>query len=338
MIEFTVHGHRHVLPAGGHFALPRTAGYRDTPTAELRTITARIEAGQPWREAVRDAYAGSRPWLHAIITDQRRTAFFPSVLPRGDGPALDVGSGWGQIARALAACRPVVAVEPVAERMAFIRATARQEAIEHRLAFLESDYLEVDFATRFSVICAIGVLEWAGAFQSETDPRKRQQAFLKKTRDELASGGHLILGIENRLGLKYLLGCPDDHLGVPGIACHEAARAMELWHQATGRALQCFTYSRSELEQLLRDAGYRHLELFAAFPDYKLPTRIIPLRDDDAALNSFLTNETIPPEHNGYNGEPLDATFQERLAERYRELVAAGTAGEHVPSFFVRAS
>ena len=338
MVEFTLRGLRHTLPAGGHFAQSRKAGYEDAPAAELRALVAAIEGGRPWREVIRDAYARPRPWLYAVVTDPRRTAFFGSVLPVSKGLALDVGSGWGQIARPLAASRPVVALEPMPERMAFIRAAARQDGIDDRLACLEADYLDVDFATRFAVICAIGVLEWVGAFQDTADPRDRQQAFLKKTRAELAPGGCLVLGIENRLGLKYLLGCPDDHLGVPDIACHEAGRAAELWRRATGGTLQCFTYSRDELTQLLRTAGYGQIEFFAAFPDYKLPVHIIPLRDGDAALNQFLASGGLPLEYNGYNGEILDPAFQTKLADRYRELAAAGTSGNHVPSFFVRAS
>ena len=138
--------------------------------------------------------------------------------------------------------------------------------------------------------------------------------------------------------MKYLLGCPDDHLGVPGIACHEAVRAIELWRQTDKGALQCFTYSRGELTQLLRDAGYRRIEFFAAFPDYKLPAHIIPLDDGGSTLNQILLHEDLPLEHNGYNGEILDAAFQKKLVGRYRELATTETAADHVPSFYVRAS
>jgi hypothetical protein len=340
MVEFECNGQRRVLPFGGHFVGPRETGFRDTATAELEAIVAEVEAGRPWREVVHDRFAASRPWLHSIISDSRRTGFFSQVIdPVGDaGPALDIGSGWGQIARPLAAHRPVVALEPVAERMAFIRAAARQDGIEHRMAFIEADYLEVEFATRFSLLCAVGVLEWVGTFQSGADPRERQRLFLRKTRRELADGGCLVLGIENRLGLKYLLGCPDDHLGVPGIACHEAARAADLWRRTSGQELQCFTYSRAELGQMLRDAGYRQIEFYGAFPDYKLPERVIPLGDGGSALNRFLRDESPPAEHNGYNGERLGEAFQQQLVTRYRELAAAGIAVDHVPSFFVRAS
>jgi hypothetical protein len=340
MVEFQYGGQRRSLNPGGHFARPRDAGFRDTPATELEAMVAEIEAGRPWREVVHDHFATPRPWLHAIISDPRRTGFWAVVPGPNDraGPALDIGAGWGQIARPLAAHRPVVALEPVAERMAFIRAAARQDGVADHLAFIEADYLEVDFVTPFALICAIGVLEWAGAFQSKDDPRARQRAFLRKTRRELADRGCLVLGIENRLGLKYLLGCPDDHLGVPGVACAEAARAIELWHHTAGQELQCFTYSRQELEQMLHEAGYGKVEFFGAFPDYKLPVRVVPLDDGGTALHRFLLNDEIPPEHNGYNGERLGDAFQQQLAARYRHLAEAGTAAEHVPSFFVRAS
>ena len=328
-----------MLPAGGRHAAPRTEGFRDTPASELRSLIAEIESGVPWRDAVHRRYALSQPWLHQIITDPLRTAFFGSVLPAGTGPVLDLGAGWGQAARPLASQRPVVALEPVAERIAFIQAAARQDGVHDRIAYLEADYLEVEFTTRFEAICAIGVLEWAGAFQNHTDPQERQRTFLRKTRVDLAAGGSLVLGIENRLGLKYLLGCPDDHIGLPNIACLPAALARRRWQETSGQAhaLQSFTYSLSELEQLLREAGFTAIEFFGAFPDYKVPSRIISLADGGAALNAWLLHEAPPPEHNGYDGSTLDPSWQETLAAQYRSLAAEKIAHHFVPSFFVRA-
>ena len=327
-----------------------------------------MEAGRPWREVVRNRYEQNKNWLYRIITDPSRTSFFDPVLNgvsevaagvpachvsnttsanstgteaggyvNPPGPVLDIGSGWGQIARPLAAHRPVVALEPVAERLAFIRAAARQDGVHDNMTFVESDYFEIEFETRFSVICAIGVLEWAGAFQDQLDPQQRQRAFLRKTRGELATGGSLILGIENRLGLKYLLGCPDDHLGVPGIACLPADLARRRWQETSGHPMQSFTYSIAELEAMLRAAGFAHIEFFAAFPDYKLPAQIISLADGGRALNAQLLRTAATPEHNGYDGSALTAAFQETLTAQYRSLAGEGIAHHFVPSFFVRA-
>lgn len=337
MFQFTCHGQSHTLQTGQRFSRPRELGFRDTPSGDLLALVAEIEQGRPWREAVTARYAQTNPWLHSIVTDANRTAFFRDVLPAGPGPALDIGSGWGQTARPLARGRPVVALEPVAERLAFIEATARQEGVQDRLACLGADYLEVEFTTRFAVICAIGVLEWVGAFQDAADPRQRQRDFLGKTRRELAPDGALVLGIENRLGLKYLLGCPDDHLGVPHIACLPADLAVHRWQETSRQTLRSFTYSLVELDLLLREAGFSQIEFFAAFPDYKLPTKIISLMDDGAALRHFLQQEALPPEHNGYDGSPLEPGLQAELAAQYRSLSAGGIARHYVPSFFVRA-
>jgi hypothetical protein len=337
MIEFTYGGQPERLKPGGHFARPREGGFQDTPGADLRALVAEVAGGRPWRDAVQARYARTQPWLHQIVTDPRRTAFFADVLPPGAGPALDIGAGWGQIARPLAARRPVAALEPVAERMAFIRAAARQDGVEGNLGFIEADYLDVAFGTRFAAITAIGVLEWAGAFQQAAEPQDRQRRFLEKTRGELAPGGALILGIENRLGLKYLLGCPDDHLGVAGIGCLEAGLARRRWREARGQELHTFTYSLPELDLLLRAAGYTRIEFFGAFPDYKLTDRIVTLDDGGADLNRLLLGPEIPAEHNGFNGERLDPVFQETLSTHYRSLARAGAARHFVPSFFVRA-
>jgi len=326
-----------VLDAGGSFASPREHGFRDTPSADLLSLVAEIEQGCSWRELVRARYAADKPWLYDIITHASRTSFLGPVLPAGSGAVLDIGSGWGQVARPLARHRPVVALEPVGERLAFIRAAARQDGVDQHLAFVESDYFEIRFEPQFSAICAIGVFEWSGAFQNRVDPQERQRQFLHKTRQELAPGGCLILGIENRLGLKYLLGCPDDHLGAPYIASLPAPLARRRWTEASGQALQSFTYSLTELDQLLRAAGFTQIEFFGAFPDYKLPQAIVPLADAGRALMAWLAANPVPLEHNGYDGSRLDPAMQAALAERYTSLAAAGSVHHFVPSFFVRA-
>lgn len=337
MIRFTHQGHAVTLSPGQAFSLPREQGFRDTSTSDLVALVNEIEAGRPWREAVHARYAAAKPWLHRIISEPARTAFFDRVLPPDPGLTLDIGAGWGQTCRPLAARHPVVALEPVAERLAFIQAAARQDGVAGQLACMGADYFDVRFETRFATICVIGVLEWVGAFQSHVDPQQRQRDFLRKVRAELLPGGSLILGIENRLGLKYLLGCPDDHLGVPHIASLPAPLARKRWAQSGQGPLQAFTYSWPELQGLLREAGFTRIEGFGAFPDYKLPGHIIPFGENGAELNAWLAANEVPAEHNGYDGSPLAGAFQQSLQHRYRTLAGAGAAHQFAPSFFVRA-
>lgn len=337
-VHFRHGGNDHQLPWGSRFSAPREEGFRDTPASELAAIVREIETGRNWRDVLAARFAAAKPWLHQIVTSPLRTAFFQSVLRSNIGPILDIGSGWGQIARPLAREYYVVALEPVAERLAFIAAAARQEGVHERLAFVESDYFEIAFESRFAAICAIGVLEWAGAFQSGADAQQRQRDFLRKIRSELTPGGQLVLGIENRLGLKYLLGAPDDHIGVPLIACLPAALAAPRWRAASGQTLRSFTYSQAELCQHLRDAGFTNIEFFAAFPDYKLPTAIVPFGEGGEELNAWLCTHTPPADHNGYDGSPLPPDLVAALTGHYRTFAEEGVAHAFVPSFFVRAS
>jgi 2-polyprenyl-3-methyl-5-hydroxy-6-metoxy-1,4-benzoquinol methylase len=322
------------LGPGERYDRPARQGFTDTPSEELRAMVAAIGEGAPWREVVAARFAGARPWLHDIILSPRRRAFFP-LLP-AEGRVLDIGCGWGQLSLPLAAAgRNVVALEPVAERLDFVAAAARQEGLEPGMAFIGADYLDCTFAPIFGAVLVVGVLEWVGAFQDGAAPQDRQRAFLAKVKRELAPGGVLVLGIENRLGLKYLLGVPDDHIGVPHVACLEASLAQRRWHEQSGHTLRSFTYTDAELTELLRAAGFGTIEIHGAWPDYKLPELILPLADHGTTASAHFQRHPAPCEHNGHNGETLDEATQEALQSHYRSLAAMGIIHHFAPSFFV---
>ena len=116
-----------------------------------------------------------------------------------------------------------------------------------------------------------------------------------------------------------------------------SALARQRWAEQ-GHTLQSFTYSQAELEKILRSVGFTQIEFYAAWPDYKLPTQIISLKDEGRPLHDWLQHQNPPAEHNGYDGSPLEARLQENLTALYRSLAADGLARNFVPSFFIRAS
>ncbi len=335
MITFQHRGQSVTLAPGEAWTPSSSADtYRDAPAGELQDIVRAIRTGQPWRDAVATRYARTNPWLHQIVTSPTRDLFFRQHPPKPGARILDIGSGWGQIALPLAheATATVVALEPTPERLAFIQAAAQQDAIADRMHFLQADFFDTDFAQTFDLITCIGVLEWVPKFRVG-DPRSVQIEFLRRTRALLASGGQLVIGIENRLGLKYLLGAPDDHLGPPNIAVYDAALATEKWLKQSGQHLRSFTFTRAELAELLTAAGFRELTFFAALPDYKLPELILPL--GPRVNEHFATGQYIP-EHDGCNGQPLPN--QAELQSHYRSLAQLGIAENFAPSFFVTAT
>jgi 2-polyprenyl-3-methyl-5-hydroxy-6-metoxy-1,4-benzoquinol methylase len=326
-----------MLEPGGLWAAPTPGkNYRDTATTTLETITAAVAQGRPWREVVAEHYAHSHPWLHQIVSSPARDLFFRQHPPAAAARILDIGSGWGQIALPLAH-RPdlqVTALEPTPERMAFIRAAASQEQVAGRMHFVQANFLDLNFAPSFDLISCIGVLEWVPQFRPG-DPFQLQIEFLRKSRAALRPAGRLVIGIENRLGLKYLMGAPDDHIGAPQITVYDAELATRKWQAATGQELRCFTRSKTELARMLTQAGFEQATFFAALPDYKLPRHIIPL-DNAKALDAFFLDGNFAPEHNGSNGQALD--FQVELQSHYRSLADLGVSEAFAPSFFVVAA
>ena len=335
MISFFSHGQSVSLNAGDAWT-PQSAAetYRDTPAGELWDIVRAVRAGQPWREVVASHYAKTNPWLHQIVTSPKRDLFFRQHPPKAGARILDIGSGWGQIALPLAhaASAEVVALEPTPERLAFTQAAAQQDGVAGRMYFLQGDFFEVEFAQRFDLVTCIGVLEWTAKFRSG-DPREVHVDFLRRARARLAPGGQLVIGIENRLGLKYLLGAPDDHIGTPNIAVYDAALATEKWLKQSGQPLRSFTFARTELAELLAASGFRESTFFAALPDYKLPELILPLGQ---STNDHFASGRFIPEHDGCSGQPL--AVQAELRSHYRSLAQLGIADNFAPSFFVVAA
>ena len=330
MISFRYQAQDYTLAAGDCWTAPVAADtYQDIPDQELAALVRELQAGTPWRAAVAQRYAQTNPWMHQIATSPTRDLFFRENPPPAGAHLLDIGAGWGQLALPLARQYEVTAVEPAPERMAFLWAAAAQEGVRSRLHGVRADFLQLEWATRFDLACCIGVLEWVPQF-APGDPRTVQREFLRRIQNCLQPTGQLVLGIENRLGLKYLLGAPDDHFGEAGIAVYDAALATEKYRAATGRELRCFTYTRAELADLLAEAGFDHLQFFAAWPDYKLPQRILPC---GGAVDAFLAGAEHIEEHDGATGRRLEN--QAELRSHYRALARLQCASDFAPSYYV---
>ena len=313
-------------------AAPLRDSYRDTAAENILAIVQEIERGVPWRNVVAERYALSQPWLHQIITSPARDLFFRQYPPLSGSKILDIGAGWGQIALPLARRGDVqvTALEPTPERIAFIRAAAAQEKVLDRMDFIQADFLELNFEPVFDLACCVGVLEWVPKFRAG-EPRQLQIEFLRRMRSTLRPGGKCCVGIENRLGLKYVLGGRDDHTSQHLVSVFDAELAAAKHLAGTGQALRVFTYTHAEYALLFSEAGFTRVETYAAYPDYKLAQLILPF-DSPAEINKTLLQVTIPPEHDGVDGHLLPNAAD--CVSHYRSLARMGVAHFFCPSFF----
>lgn len=189
---------------------------------------------------------------------------FSSLL---SGRVLEIGAGCGAVTRHLGeVAREVVAIEPSLQRARV--AAARCADLDNVSVVVEQLENFHRTGARFDAVTLIGVLEYAHRFSDRTDAALH---WLRMARDLVAPGGLLFVAIENKLGLKYFAGAPEDHLGRPMLGNGNL-------YQPRGPR----TYGRVELQQMLVEAGFGTVGLALPFPDYKLPSTVLLSEQHDA--------------------------------------------------------
>ena len=335
-VSFNINKQNFSLEWGDTFTSKAENCYQDTKEENIRNIIEKIKNGTPWKQAVKEKFKANNPWLYEIVCSPKRTKFLDEFIKPKDLIILDIGAGWGQLTIPLAKQNQICSLEPTPERLDFIKTASEQENVSKNISFIGADYLDIEFDNKFDLILSIGVLEWVGAFRSGKKPEDSQLEFLKKIKSELKEGGKLIIGIENRIGLKYLLGAPDDHIGHPNITIHQKEIAKKQYKEKTNQELRSLTHSMPEYEEMLQNAGFNNISFYTSNPDYKLPVKIFPIKESECNLNKYILNKKWIKEHDGTNGNPLDN--QNELESMANDFAKLNTLHNFAPSFFISAS
>jgi lipopolysaccharide biosynthesis protein/SAM-dependent methyltransferase len=172
---------------------------------------------------------------------------------------LEIGAGCGAITRFLGESGAEVLAVEGSPRRAVI---ARLRTADLDSVTVVSDHFDkFDTGERFDFVTLIGVLEYAALFSGGEEPSRK---LLMNARRFLAPGGRLIVAIENRYGLKYFAGAPEDHLGA-------VMAGIENRYSAGGVR----TFGRVELTTLLESSGFGGTQFLVPLPDYKVPISIL---------------------------------------------------------------
>ncbi|MYH71952.1 MAG: class I SAM-dependent methyltransferase [Acidimicrobiia bacterium] len=288
--------------------------YTDGAEAELLAL---FRAVEDRRVGSDELAAAIRDWPTAYHLAPERAVLLAPVIISPDDHVLDVGAGSGVNTRICAdRGAAVTAVEGSA---------ARAELIAQRCAGLEGvdvlcgplDGLGADRSGVYDVVLLVGVLEYAGTSHGG---RGGPAAFLSLVVDAVAPGGVVVLAIENRLGLKYLLGFPEDHLGLPWVG----------W-EGYGDG-EPTTWSRRELAQMLADSGLTVQKWLYPFPDYKLPTAVLAEEIYDRADGVEMVDQIVGHPTSTEYARPV-LVADDRAA--HRTLLTAGLGPDIANSFLV---
>ncbi|OXA81454.1 Methyltransferase domain-containing protein [Flavobacterium aquidurense] len=132
-----------------------------------------------------------------------------------------------------------------------------------------ANFLEVDLNSLFSnfkfdKILLIGVLEYIPKY-SNLSSEEAIQKILNTCNQLLSENGELIIAIENKLGLKYLMGWDEDHNGQKFYSVESKYKTRN----------DFATFSKNEIEREIKKANFQVVNFSYPFPDYKLPSLII---------------------------------------------------------------
>lgn len=178
----------------------------------------------------------------------------------GQEQVLEIGAGLGAITGVLARKSAEVTCIDLSRKRSLINAYRHRDCKNLTLLVGNFQDIEENLAKQFDLITLIGVFEYAQfSIQSENP----FVDYLARIRTHLKPHGRLVIAIENRLGLKYWAGAAEDHTGVyfEGIEGYPTTDYVR-------------TFSKPELEQIMRDAGFEKFTFYYPYPDYKLPERI----------------------------------------------------------------
>ena len=264
--------------------------------------------------------------LAASITDwpsryhlSRQRANLLRPLRVGPGiRILEIGAGTGILSRHLGETGArVVALEGSIDRA---RAAALRCAGLDTVEVVCGSLASFEDQEGFDLVCIVGVLEYSA---SGVGGSATHQDFLARAASLRRPDGALLVAIENQIGVKYLVGHQEDHLGLPWIGVED---------YPGNHGIRTFT--RRVLSRLLAAAGVPEQTWLYPFPDYKLPSVVLSdalyeLPDAPNLVDQLVRRPAAA-------GSARDLLCDDRRA--HRVLVEAGLGRDVANSFLVIAA
>jgi SAM-dependent methyltransferase len=252
----------------------------EMPAEQMQGVNRGAATGS-WRAALLESEDPQvRKAAGMILNLDRANWHWLADLPP-DSRVLDLGAGTGTNSHALGMrFGDVTAVEPVMERVDFMRRRFAQEGLPHVKVLRSSLWILPFLKNSFDLVAMNGVLEWV-ATGVPGDPAELQKRALENVFKLVRPDGYFYLGIENRYSLGYFAGYPDPHCGLPWVPI--LPRALANWYarrKGQPEGYRQYLYSSGGYRKLLESVGFNRIEIYLALPTYNDPRFLIPLEDN----------------------------------------------------------
>lgn len=298
---------------GVHMLVDHSSDWRDGGEDEVLETLGRTKDLSVLSDELR---AHEHSWETEYHFSSERAHVMRGLDLRPDAVVLEVGAGCGAVTRFLGETVAMVdALEPDHLRA---RAAARRCADLADVQVHSGPVTSIPAEPVYDVIVIVGVLEYVGA----RDGLAERVEWLEHLAACLKPGGSIVCAIENRLGVEYLVGAPEEHLARPfaGIEDYPEPGPVR-------------TFDRKGLTSLFEASGLKPA-VHHIFPDYKFARMVFAdaLLDGPAAAIAWRT--PVFPSGASPHRRPTLASE----ARLWRSLVRAGLGGQFANSFLVIAT
>ena len=215
---------------------------------------------------------------------------------------LEIGAGCGAITGTLCEKAGQVTSVELSKRRAQINYYRNEK--KDNLTIMVGNLNDMDLGQQYDYVVVNGVLEYAMSFTEGDTP---YETFLGKMGSYLKNTGKLLIAIENKLGMKYFAGAPEDHTDIPffGINGYPENHSVR-------------TFSKTELQELVKKSGFPFQKFYYPYPDYKFPTEIFT--DASLTTNHYGKNYPIYTDKTVdlfSESAGIEAMKKEQIADRF---------------------
>lgn len=235
-----------------------------------------------------------QPQLSDIIFSEKRMAGLELLQLNGSEVAIDLGCMWGALSIPLAKqIAKVVGVDQTLQSLKFTAKRAKEDGLDN-IELINANLRDFTLPSNtFDLAIVNGVLEWVPEtievvvdeyLETKQEapkakcPRLVQLEFLQNIRNGLNDQGKLYLAIENRYDYKMFFGEKDPHSGLLFTSILPKQIANVISNIFRRRDYRTWIYSFSETKSLLEEAGFKEFQVYACWPDYRMPDHITPYK------------------------------------------------------------
>ena len=259
--------------------------------AKMQHLNRRSEETGDWLKSAREVIPQySDHFIHFYRADSQ--FLWPT---NSDSRILDAGSMWGGVTIPAAQFhREVYAVDKTLETLEFLKIRSEQMGFNN-ICTCAAPLKSLPFSDNFfDLVVLNGVLEWVGLEEDTVleqhwkGKRSEKQSYaktakemqidvLRELRRVIKPEGSLYIAIENRYGIQYFLGYPDDHNNVrfvpflPRILANKISKILGKGEYRT------YVYSPGQLVNLLEKSGFKINSMYGVFPHYIKIKKAFPL-------------------------------------------------------------